>query len=185
MLAPHEEVQLRKRLLGILRQKNEHVQLYFDTYGFTPTGPLLAYLRSIKGWENIRRSDLWQVVENDPQRQIDWDGGVLIRATYGFASSPIQAAGRLAEVEPPARLYYGTHEKLVRQVLTGGLLPIASDFVQLALTIEEIGMPEDTLSVLTVQAAEARATGIRFFKGSGAFLYSDAIPAAFVTEEAY
>ncbi|WP_432774350.1 RNA 2'-phosphotransferase [Brevibacillus gelatini] len=180
MLAQHEELQLRKRLLSILRQKNEHVQLYFDTYGFTPTGPLLACLRSIKGWANLRRADLWQVVENDPERQIEWDGGELIRATYGFA--PSQRATRLTEAEPPERLYYGTHAKLVQQALAGGLLPIASELVQLASRAEDIGMPEDTLCLLTVQAARARAAGIRFFQGSGAFWFSEAIPAAFVAE---
>ncbi|MGN7469952.1 RNA 2'-phosphotransferase [Brevibacillus sp. SAFN-007a] len=180
MLAQQAEITLRKRLLSILRQKNEHVQLYFDTYGFTPTGPLLASLRAITGWANLSRSDLWQVVEKDPERQIEWDGGEWIRATYGFA--PTRTAARLTEAEPPERLYYGTHAKLVSQALSEGLLPIASELVQLAGKVEDIGLPEDTLALLTVQAARARDAGVRFFKGSGAFWFSEAIPAVFVAE---
>ena len=77
MTAHEEEMQLRKRLLSILRQNNEHVQLYFDTYGYTPVEPMLAYLRTLKGCSLVSRSDLWEFVANDPGKQIEWDGGAL------------------------------------------------------------------------------------------------------------
>lgn len=171
MLASYEETRLRKRLLSILRQNSEYVQLYYDTYGYTPVEPLLAYLRTLKGCAATTRSDLWQVVENDPGRLFDWDQGALIRTTHGFM--PAKTKGKLAEVAPPDVLYYGTHRKLVRQMMAGGLLPIASEYVQLTAAVEAIGMPHDTLSLIVVRAQEAYAAGVRFFQVCSPYSLSD------------
>ncbi|MGG1661594.1 RNA 2'-phosphotransferase [Brevibacillus sp. NRS-1366] len=178
MASLDEEMRLRKRLLSILRQNNEHVQLYYDTYGYTPVEPMLAYLRTLKGCALVSRSDLWQVVENDPGRQIEWDGGALIRATYGFL--PTKSKNRLTEMPPPEQLYYGTHRKLFRQVLASGLLPIASEFVQLAISPKEIGMPVDSLSLLIVKAQAAHEAGILFYRASDQFFLSKAISPAYL-----
>ncbi|MDF2681426.1 MAG: 2-phosphotransferase [Brevibacillus sp.] len=180
MLASHEQVRLRKRLLSILRQNSENVQLYYDTYGYTPVEPLLAYLRTLKGCGTTTRSDLREVVENDPGHVFEWDEGALIRTTHGFM--PVKTKGRLAEVAPPEILYYGTHRKLIRQVMAGGLLPIASEYVQLALTVEAIGLPRDTLSLVVVRAQEAYSAGVRFWRVCSPysledpFFFSGAIP---------
>lgn len=162
MQASHETTRLRKRLLSILRQNSEYVQLYYDTYGYTPVEPLLAYIRTLKGCAYVTRSDLREVVENDPGRLFEWDQGDLICATHGFM--PVVSKGRLAEAEPPEFLYYGTHKKLVRQAFAAGLLPIASEYVQLADRVEAIGLPAGTLEILLVKAREAHAAGTPFFR---------------------
>ncbi|MED4780519.1 RNA 2'-phosphotransferase [Brevibacillus choshinensis] len=171
MLASHEQVRLRKRLLSILRQNSEQIQLYYDTYGYTPVEPLLAYLRTLKGCETITRSDLWEIVENDLGHFFEWDEGALIRTTHGFM--PVKTKGRLAEVAPPEVLYYGTHRKLIRQIMAGGLLPIASEYIQLALTVDAIGIPHDTLSLVVVQAQEAYSAGVRFYKVCSPYSLTD------------
>lgn len=178
MIAIDEEMRLRKRLVSILRQNSDYVQLYYDTYGYTPVEPLLAYLHTLKGCAWVNRNDLRQVVENDPGRLIEWDGGALIRATYGFM--PTKTKSRLTEIAPPEVLYYGTHRKLLRQVLAGGLLPIASEFVQLAEQPEDIGMPEDTLSLVTVRAREAHEAGIRFYYDNERYSFSESIAPSFL-----
>ncbi|MFD2371143.1 RNA 2'-phosphotransferase [Brevibacillus sp. GCM10020057] len=186
MLASHEEARLRKRLLSVLRQNSEYVRLYYDTYGYTPVEPLLAYIRTLKGGEFVTRAHLWQVVEHDPGRLFEWDGGELIRATHGF--SPTIAKGRLAEEEPPELLYYGTHRKLVGQALTAGLLPIASEYVQLAASPTAIGEPLDTLSLLVVKAGQAHAAGVRFYRLCTSevlpcpYYFAEAIAPAFLQE---
>lgn len=178
MAVHEEELRLRKRLLSILRQNNEHVQLYFDTYGYTPVEPMLAYLRTLSGCALVSRSDLWQVVENDPGKQIEWDGGALIRATYGFL--PAISSGRLTEMAPPELLYYGTHRKLIRQVLSAGLLPIASEFVQLARSPKDIGMPVDALSLLSVKAQEAHEAGVPFYQVNDHYFMCESLPPAYL-----
>jgi putative RNA 2'-phosphotransferase len=180
MLTSHEQTRLRKRLLSILRQNSEYHQLYYDTYGYTPVGALLGYLQTLKGMETVTRADIREVVENDPARQLEWDQGVLIRATHGFM--PTKTKGRLAEVAPPEILYYGTHRRLIDQVKASGLLPIASEYVQLADTGEAIGAPGDTLSLFEVQAEAAYQAGVRFFRlcvpysHSDPFYFAEAIP---------
>ncbi|TKI54767.1 RNA 2'-phosphotransferase [Brevibacillus antibioticus] len=174
MLAIHEETRLRKRLLSILRQNSEAFQLYYDTYGYTPIEPLLDYLRTLKGCSYITREDLHQVVEFDPERSIEWEKGELIRVTYGFL--PTIAKSRLIEIVPPDVFYYGTHRKLLKQVLTGGLLPIASEYVQLADRPEHIGEPTDILRLVTVKAKEAHEAGICFYRVGERYCLSDAIP---------
>ncbi|MGG4453483.1 RNA 2'-phosphotransferase [Brevibacillus porteri] len=178
MLAIHEETRLRKRLLSILRQKSEAFQLYYDTYGYTPIEPLLDYLHTLKGCSYIARQDLHQVVEFDPERSIEWDGGALIRATYGFL--PTIAKSKLIEIVPPDVLYYGTHRKLLKQVLTGGLLPIASEYVQLAEKPEHIGEPTDTLSLVAVNAKEAHEAGSCFYRVGERYCLSNAVPASYL-----
>ncbi|QRG65677.1 RNA 2'-phosphotransferase [Brevibacillus choshinensis] len=184
MLASHEQVRLRKRLLSILRQNSEYVQLYYDTYGYTPVEPLLAYLRTLKGCETTTRSDLREVVESDQGHYFEWDQGALIRATHGFL--PVKTKGRLAEVAPPDTLYYGTHRKLLRQVMAGGLLPIASEYVQLSHRVEAIGLPHDTLSLVAVRAEEAYRSGVRFYQTctpysrDDPYYFSDAISPAYL-----
>lgn len=162
---------MRKRLLSILRQNSEQVQLYFDTYGYTPVEPLLAYLRTLKGCGTTTRSDLREIVENDPGHFFDWDGGDLIRTTHGFM--PVKTKGRLAEVAPPEVLYYGTHRKLIRQVMAAGLLPIASEYIQLALTVDAIGEPLDTLSLVAVQAQGAYFAGVRIYQVCSPYSLTD------------
>lgn len=176
MLATYEEVRLRKRLLSILRQNSEQL-LYFDTYGFTPVDRLLEYLRTLKGCQTVNRADLRQVVDNDPQRQLEWDGGALIRATYGFLPELTRPGEKRC---PPEVLYYGTHRKLLGQLATGGLLPIASELVQLAIGADVIGTKGDTLSIIAVRAQEAYQSGIRFFQRSERYYFSDAIPPGFL-----
>lgn len=184
MLASHEQVRLRKRLLSILRQNSEYVQLYYDTYGYTPVEQLLAYLRTLKGCGTTTRSDLREVVESDQGQVFEWDQGALIRVKHGFM--PAGKKGRLEEVAPPDILYYGTHRKLVRQVMAGGLFPIASEFVQLAQRVEEIGLPHDTLALVVVRASDAYQAGVRFYQAcspsalENSFFFSDAISPSYL-----
>lgn len=178
MLEIHEEARLRKRLLSILRQNNEAFSLFYDTYGYTPIEPLLQYLHSLKGCEWVTRHDVRQVVEYDPARSVEWDGGSLIRATFGFL--PSIARSRLTELSPPDTLYYGTHRKLLKQILTGGLLPIASEYVQLARRPEHIGEPTDTLRFITVNAKAAHAAGIRFYQVTDRYFACESIPVRYL-----
>jgi putative RNA 2'-phosphotransferase len=177
MLATFEEARLRKRMLSILRQNSEHLLLYFDTYGFTSVDRLIAYVRNLKGFETISRADLRQVVENDPKRQLEWDGGALIRATYGFLPERSRVG---VERRPPEILHYGTHRKLLGQIAAGGLLPIASELVQLAADPSDIGTPGDTLMILAVRAQAAHDNGVRFFQATERYYFSEAIPASFL-----
>ncbi|MFS0915685.1 RNA 2'-phosphotransferase [Brevibacillus sp. 179-C 1.1 NHS] len=178
MLAIYDETRLRKRLLSILRQNSEAFQLYYDTYGYTPIEPLIEYLHTLKGCAFVNRHDLRQVVEYDPERSIEWDGGELIRATYGFL--PTVAKSRRTKMVPPDVLYYGTHRRLLKQVLTGGLLPIASEYVQLAARPEHIGKPIGTLHLVTVNASAAYEAGICFYQVGDHYYLSDAIPASYL-----
>ncbi|USG67641.1 RNA 2'-phosphotransferase [Brevibacillus ruminantium] len=174
-----ERARLRKRLLSALRQNTEPLTLFYDTYGYTAVEPLLSYIRTLKGCSLVTREDLRQVVELDPAQQIEWDGGELIRATFGFLPGPKKAG---EEVEPPERLYYATHRKLLGQIAEGGLLPIASDLVQLLLTPPDVSERVRTLVLLEVEARKAWELGIRFFYDGGPYYFSEAIPAAYVSE---
>lgn len=180
MLSLQEEERLRKRLLSILRQNGELLQLYYDTYGFTPIDRLLDYIRTLKGFGYVNRHAVLQVVENDPKRQIEWDGGALVRATYGFL--PTKNQSRWVQITPPDVLYYGTHSKLVGQVMASGLLPIASDFVQAAFRPDAIGAPGNSLQLLAVKARAASEAGVRFFQVNEWYCLSDVIPPGYLED---
>ncbi|GED52904.1 MULTISPECIES: RNA 2'-phosphotransferase [Brevibacillus] len=178
MLKDYEEQRLRKRLLSALRQNGEQPLLYFDTYGYTPVNALLAYIRTLKGCSGVTLNDIRQVVDHDPEHRIDWDGGALIRATYGFLPGPKKWG---EEVEPPPQLFYGTHRKLIPQIAEGGLLPIANEHVQLAASPADIGEEQGTLVLLAVSAHDAWQQKIRFYQGSERYFFAEAIPAAYLS----
>lgn len=177
MLAAYEEARLRKRLLSILRQKADHLLLYYDTYGFTPVNRLIEYLRTLKDFPTVRREDLAQVVEHDVLGEFEWDGGALIRATFGFSPS---RAHRGTPMTPPEELYYGTHRKLLAQTEAAGLIPIASDVVQLATEPSNIGEAGDTLFLVKVKARAAAHSGVIFYQASERFFFCEELAPQFL-----
>jgi putative RNA 2'-phosphotransferase len=169
---------MKNKLLSILRQKADQVPvLFFDSYGFTLVEPLLEYMRSLKGFAAVGRADLEHIVLNDVQGLFEWDGGPLIRATYGF--SPARTY-RGKELPPPDVLYHGTHRKLLKQVAAVGLLPIASDVIQLAARPESIGRAGSTLLILPVHARAAYDCGVPFYRAGDLWYFSEAIPPAYM-----
>ncbi|WP_139489861.1 RNA 2'-phosphotransferase [Brevibacillus dissolubilis] len=177
MVVHYVEERLRNRLLSILRQNSGNIFLYFDTYGFTSVEKLLPYIRTLKGVEGADLDALRQVVEHDPKKQFEWDGGALIRTTYGF--SPGRDHKGRAET-PPDTLYYGTHRKLLQQIRGIGLIPIASDMVQLAVNPEDIGSVGDGLIIIPVNAKEAHRDGIRFNRIGERYYFVAELPAKYL-----
>ncbi len=173
------DTRLKTKLLSILRQKADQLPaLFFDTYGFTSLDRLVAYLRTLKGLGSVTAEDVTQVILKDQQGQFEWDGP-LVRATFGFSASRVY---RGKEMPPPEKLYHGTHRRLLGQIMATGLIPIASDVIQLALDPSLIGEPGGTLQILTVDAREAHRAGIPFYRAGELWYFSDSIPPAYLTQ---
>lgn len=179
MIATFQENRLRTRLLSILRQKAEQRPLFFDVFGYTRMDRLISYLRSLKDFPNTTIQDVQQVIVNDPRKQIEWDGGSLIRATFGF--SPSRSIVRTPRT-PPDQLYYSTHQKLASQVKTVGLLPIASDLVQLTSDLTIFSPIPAGTAIFVIQARECMRSGMTFYRSDEVFYYADSVPVTFISD---
>ena len=106
--------------------------------------------------------------------------GAQLRARYGH-SIPIEPAGE--PVEPPARLYHGADASRAPSILTGGLAPVDRRMLHLSETIEDalavIQRRTDRPILFRVQAREAQAAGVAFYKEGRVFLAAQ-IPPAFL-----
>lgn len=177
MPAPATDARLKNKLLSLLRQKADQLPaLFFDSYGFTPLDRLVDYLRTLKGLAAVTREEIIQVILHDQQGQFEWEGS-LVRATFGFSPG---RAYRGKEQVPPAKLFHGTHRRLLGQIGAVGIVPIASDVVQLAVDAESIGQPDITWRLLTIHAQAAYQTGIRFYRAGEQWYFCEAIPADFI-----
>jgi len=173
------DTRLKTKLLSILRQKADQLPaLFFDTYGFTSLDHLVTYLRTLKGLGSVTREDVIHVIMHDQQGQFEWDEP-LVRATFGFSASRVY---RGKEMAPPEKLYHGTHRRLVDQIMARGLVPIASDVIQLAMDPSLIGEAGGTLQMLTVDAREAYRAGLRFYRAGELWYFSDSIPPDYLTQ---
>jgi len=177
MFTLEREEKLRSRLLRVLRQKADFLALYFDTYGYTPMERLHEYIRQCKGFGNVTLDDIEQAIKGDTRKQFEWDGGPLVRATYGFQTS---RTFRGREQVPPAILYYATHPKLVPQIKALGLIPIASDVIQLAVDKGEFGTPHAQIAIIPVEAREAYDEGVRFFRANERHFFCELLPVRFL-----
>lgn len=179
MIATFQETRLRTRLLSILRQKAEQRPLFFDVFGNTRIDQLISYMRTLKDFPRVTIDEVEQVIINDPRKQIEWDGGSLLRATYGF--SPSRNIVRTPRT-PPDELYYATHKKLASQVRTVGLLPIASDLVQLT-SDQTFFQPEKAdIALFTIRAKACMKAGIPFYRSNEIFYFADSIPVEFISD---
>lgn len=177
MPAASLDTRLKNKLLSVLRQKADQLPaLFFDTYGFTPLPQLVSYLRTLKGLAAVTQEEVIQVILHDQQGQFEWDGP-LVRATFGFSPSRVHKG---KELLPPERLYHGTHQKLLGQIAATGLIPIASDVIQLAVDPQTIGATGGVWQQLTIQAQAAKQAGISFYRAGEQWYFSEEIPARFI-----
>jgi putative RNA 2'-phosphotransferase len=174
-------VALSKAVSHALRHRPWLYELELDAQGWAPVGQLLDALRARGGpWLALDRRRLEEMIESSDKRRFELDGD-RIRALYGH-SLPARIEREAAQ--PPALLFHGTDSDSWRSIADEGLRPMRRQYVHLSVdaeTAQAVGRRKSRCPVvLGVAAADAAATGVRFYVGNDNVWLADHVPAEFL-----
>lgn len=169
-------VKVSKYLSKHLRHRPERLDLKLEPGGWVEVDELLEAC----GRHNfpVSRAELEEVVERNDKRRFAFDEpGTRIRAQQGH-SIPVDLG--LEPVEPPSVLYHGTGERVLTEVLEGGLRKMGRHHVHLSPDVEtakKVGSRRGRPVVLEVAAGVMCSEGWTFYlSGNGVWLVEQVPP---------
>lgn len=168
---------LARFLTYILGHRPDEFGLVLDDEGWLPIKSLLQVLTEEKGWGFVRRSHLKEAVFLLSPPRFEMTDNLIRSLPPGTA-----ALGAPESEWPPARLYRAITRKSHPVVFDQGLRPPTGGQLVLAIQKEmalRIGRRRDPQPLLvTVQAQDAAAQGIQFFRYGEELYLTEAIPPA-------
>ena len=167
---------LSKYLSKYLRHRPEDLGLTLMPGGWVEVDALLA--ASVRKGFPVSRDEIEEVVARNDKKRFAFDeSGTLIRAQQGH-SAPVDL-----ELEPaalPERLYHGTTERNLTEILRRGLLKMRRHHVHLSpdeATARAVGARRGRSVVLAVEAGEMYRDGYTFYRsGNGVWLVERVSP---------
>lgn len=172
-------IKLSKTVSHALRHEPESYNLIHDKEGWVNISDLLNSLRS-KGWVNIEQDDLIVMIERSEKKRYQIINN-KIRAYYGHSTAEKVLK---QQKEPPSILYHGTSSNKVKSILKMGLLPMKRQYVHLSEDVTTAEMVanrrREEVKVLIIQASEAFASGVSFYKEENGVWLSEQVPPEFI-----
>ena len=172
-------VQISKFMSLMLRHEPAKFGLSLDAEGFTPLAEVVDALRT--RFTDATAADVIAVVEtNEPDKRrftiLDDD----IRANYGHS-----LAERIAQqaATPPALLLHGSHELALGRILVEGLVPMKRQYVHMTALPDlalRVGARRGKPVLVEIDAAQAHAAGVTFYRANESFWLADSVPAQFL-----
>jgi putative RNA 2'-phosphotransferase len=164
-----------------LRHEPWLYELELDEHGWAPVSALLAALREERTqWAALTEDDLARMVATSEKKRFEMAGD-RIRALYGH-STPQKLLKEPAE--PPATLYHGTSPDAAKSITADGLRPMSRQYVHLSTDTEmamQVGRRKaDAPIILIVNAGQAHASGVAFYRGNDRVWLADGVPSAFI-----
>ncbi|WP_059172942.1 RNA 2'-phosphotransferase [Bacillus sp. FJAT-27445] len=172
---------LSKEMSYALRHAPWEYELELDNDGWVSVEQVLNALQHNSEWVSINESDLRKMIEvSDKERHQIQNG--RIRALYGH-SVPQKILKK--EGNPPPILFHGTARRIVDDIFSNGLQPMARQYVHLSIDVETanlVGKRKDSNPViLKVNSVEALMEGIKFYQGNNDIWLADSIPPKFIS----
>jgi putative RNA 2'-phosphotransferase len=180
MMTSKQLVQLSKLLSLILRHQPQRFGVTLDAEGYASIPDVLAAVQV--NMPDATAADLHTVVANlEPDKRRFSIVDAEIRANYGHSLSE-----RIVHqpATPPAVLLHGTSQPALEAILDVGILPMKRQYVHLTTDRElalRIGDRHGAARILTVDAAQAAADGVIFYRANESFWLANAIPARYVS----
>ena len=172
-------VRISKFMSLMLRHEPAKFGLSLDAEGFTPLADVVDALRT--RFTDATAADVIAVVEtNEPDKRrftiLDDD----IRANYGHS-----LAERIAQqvAAPPALLLHGSHETALARILVEGLVPMRRQYVHMTALPDlalRVGARRGKPVLVEIDAAQAHAAGVTFYRANESFWLADSVPAQFL-----
>lgn len=172
-------VRVSKLMSLILRHEPERFGIVLDPEGYTPLEDLVRALKT--SIPDVEIEDVRRVVEtNEPEKSRFSIFGPDIRANYGHSLSEriIQQ-----KVTPPYVLLHGTTWAAAPQIRRDGVRPMRRQYVHLTTSRElaaKVGGRHGKALVLEVDALQASASGVVFYRANEHFWLADFVPPEFI-----
>jgi putative RNA 2'-phosphotransferase len=170
---------LSKQLSWILRHEAERLNLAIDPEGYVRLDELLGVIR--RDNPEVKEADIRAAVEEVEQRKQRFSiAGEWIRANYGH-SLTMRIAQEVAV--PPDELFHGTTVAALEIILREGLQPMQRQYVHLTLDTDlarSVGSRHGKACLVRVDARQARAAGVVFYRANRSFWLAEQVPAAFL-----
>ena len=174
-------VRISKLMSLILRHEPGKFGITLDAEGYAAMSELLGAIR--EQIADAAESDLIAVVETiEPDKRRFAISEGEIRANYGHSLTDRIVHERAM---PPAVLWHGTAAPAVAAIRRDGIRPMKRQYVHLTThtaLASRIGARHGTAVLIEVDAAQAHADGIAFYRANEAFWLADAIPAKYVKD---
>jgi putative RNA 2'-phosphotransferase len=171
---------LSKQLSWILRHEAERLDLAIDPEGYVRLGAVVDVIR--RDHPQVTEADVRSVVEEVEQRKQRFSiAGEWIRANYGHS-----LAMRIAQEAsaPPDDLFHGTTVTALETILLEGLRPMQRQYVHLTPDAElarSVGGRHGRSCLVRVDARQAHAAGLVFYRANRSFWLAEHVPAAFLS----
>ncbi len=180
-MARDRATRVSKYLARVLRHAPHEIGLTLGDQGWVDVDELLG--RSTAAGLPITREELDAAVHAPGKRRYAYDpAGTRVRALQGHS---VAIDLGLAPVDPPARLFHGTHPGALEPIRREGLRPMARHHVHLSAdvpTARQVGGRRGRAVVLTVDAAAMARDGHVFLRSDNGVWLTDAVPARYLGE---
>lgn len=176
------KTKLSKTVSYILRHHPEDFDLKLAADASVKTAELLEALKN--KFKNITKSDLIQLVKNDPKGRFSFlEDRKRIRANYGHSIEGVNPDYQA--VKAPEILYHGTRHKVKDKILAAGLKPMGRNYVHLSVEIKEakkVALRRTTEPIIfKVKAFKAYQNGQKFYKTAEDIYLTDEISAEYLS----
>ena len=170
-------VYISRKMSYALRHNPEKYGLKLAQDGSVEIG---TFLRAMNGMHHfdppLTETVIREVMAHAEKQRFAIEDG-RIRALYGHS---FQIKVNHKEAAPPAVLYHGTARRFLDSIMEKGLLPMGRQYVHMSAdieTAEQVGRRRDNRPViLTIDAKQAAADGIKFYIGNDKVWLADQIP---------
>ena len=178
---PNADRQISKFLSLILRHRPESVGIYPDTQGWVDVQALLDALARTN--HPINRTYLEHLVATSDKKRFAFSAdGTKIRANQGHSFAVDLG---LQPAKPPRRLYHGTSERFLPDILTQGLTKQQRHHVHLSadiVTARKVGSRHPgKLALLAVDTEAMQCAGLYFYVSDNGVWLTDHVPNIYLT----
>lgn len=170
------------RLLSfVLRHKPEDFGIELEGQGWTDVEALLVAFNQ-RGIA-LTRPLLDNIVAQDGKGRYSYsEDGHRIRANQGHSTRAVQL--EFTAAEPPSKLYHGTTEAALAQILLDGLLPMSRQLVHLSASRDTAAQVAHRRKgphvILEIDTRAMEADGLQFFLSTNNVWLVRAVPAKYL-----
>ncbi len=174
-------IRLSRLVAHALRHRPDRYGLKLDSNGWVEVETLAGALAGhAPGWSDLSGQEIRTMVAAADKQRYEIRGD-RIRARYGH-SLPEKVEG--VPAVPPELLYHGTTPEALPRIRAEGLKPMRRHYVHLSPDPETAslvgGRRSETPVIVKVDAGQAHAEGLTFYRGNDQVWLSDPIPPRFL-----
>jgi len=168
-----------KFLSLVLRHKPETIKIKLDKNGWVNVDELLVQLKLHN--KEISMSQLTDIVTFNDKKRFEFnEDGTKIRASQGHS---IKVDLQLKAERPPDKLYHGTVDKFINNIMSSGLQKMNRHAVHLSeniTTATNVASRRGKPIILEINSKWMFADNIKFFKSKNGVWLTEEVPTKYI-----